>query len=619
MTKKQKKLLLRILIACGLFAAVFAAEKLTDWNRYLYLVLYLIPYLTAGYDVLLKSARNICKGQVFDEMFLMAVATLGALAIGEYPECVFVMVFFQTGELFQSVAVGKSRRSISGLMDLRPDTATIVRDGAEEEALPEEVCVGDTLLVRPGERIPVDGTVSRGTSTVDTSALTGESVPADVCPGDDLISGTVNLTGTLYYTATKEYGESTAAKILELVENSSLNKAKSEKFLTRFAKYYTPSVVIGAVLLAVIPSLITGDWKEWIGRALIFLVVSCPCALVISVPLSFFGGIGGASAKGILIKGSNYLEALADVKTAVFDKTGTLTTGSFTVTNALPAEGCDRETLLSLTACAEYYSDHPIALSIKKAAGAYETPTDTKALSGYGIEAVTPRGTVLAGNAALLRDRGVAFAETDKAGTAVYAALDGRYLGCVIINDTLKPGAAEALRSLKALGVTKTVMLTGDREAAAKTAAAAAGVDEYHAGLLPQDKVARVDALCRAEGSRETLVFVGDGVNDAPVLTRADVGIAMGGLGSDAAIEAADAVIMDDDPGKVALAVSIARKTKRIVRENVIFALGVKFAVLILAAFGLTNMWVGVFADVGVAVLAILNAMRTLRPVKDEK
>ena len=613
MTKKQKKLLLRILIACGLFAAVFAAEKLTDWNRYLYLVLYLIPYLTAGYDVLLKSARNIRKGQVFDEMFLMAVATLGALAIGEYPECVFVMVFFQTGELFQSVAVGKSRRSISGLMDLRPDTATIVRDGAEEEALPEEVCVGDTLLVRPGERIPVDGTVSRGTSTVDTSALTGESVPADVGPGDDLISGTVNLTGTLYYTATKEYGESTAAKILELVENSSLNKAKSEKFLTRFAKYYTPSVVIGAVLLAVIPSLITGDWKEWIGRALIFLVVSCPCALVISVPLSFFGGIGGASAKGILVKGSNYLEALADVKTAVFDKTGTLTTGSFTVTNALPAEGCDRETLLSLTACAEYYSDHPIALSIKKAAGAYETPTDTKALSGYGIEAVTPRGTVLAGNAALLRDRGVAFAETDKAGTAVYAALDGRYLGCVIINDTLKPGAAEALRSLKALGVTKTVMLTGDREAAAKTAAAAAGVDEYHAGLLPQDKVARVDALCRAEGSRETLVFVGDGVNDAPVLTRADVGIAMGGLGSDAAIEAADAVIMDDDPGKVALAVSIARKTKRIVRENVVFALGVKFAVLILAAFGLTNMWVGVFADVGVAVLAILNAMRTLR------
>ncbi len=619
MSKKQKKLLLRILIACGLFAAVFAAEKLTDWNRYLYLVLYLIPYLTAGYDVLLKSARNIRKGQVFDEMFLMAVATLGALAIGEYPECVFVMVFFQTGELFQSVAVGKSRRSISGLMDLRPDTATIVRDGAEEEALPEEVCVGDTLLVRPGERIPVDGTVSRGTSTVDTSALTGESVPADVGPGDDLISGTVNLTGTLYYTATKEYGESTAAKILELVENSSLNKAKSEKFLTRFAKYYTPSVVIGAVLLAVIPSLITGDWKEWIGRALIFLVVSCPCALVISVPLSFFGGIGGASAKGILIKGSNYLEALADVKTAVFDKTGTLTTGSFTVTEALPAEGCDRETLLSLTACAEYYSDHPIALSIKKAAGAYEPPTDTKALSGYGIEAVTPRGTVLAGNAALLRDRGVAFAETDKAGTAVYAALDGRYLGCVIINDTLKPGAAEALRSLKALGVTKTVMLTGDREAAAKTAAAAAGVDEYHAGLLPQDKVARVDALCRAEGSRETLVFVGDGVNDAPVLTRADVGIAMGGLGSDAAIEAADAVIMDDDPGKVALAVSIARKTKRIVRENVVFALGVKFAVLILAAFGLTNMWVGVFADVGVAVLAILNAMRTLRPVKDKK
>ena len=613
MTRKQKRLLFRILIACGLFAAVFVTEKLTDWNKFIYLALYLIPYLTAGYDVLLKSVRNISRGQVFDEMFLMAVATVGALAIGEYPESVFVMVFFQTGELFQSVAVGKSRKSISGLMDLRPDTATIVRDGAEEEALPEEVCVGDTLLVRPGERIPVDGTVSRGTSSVDTSSLTGESVPVDVAPGDALISGTVNLTGTLYYTAAKEYGESTAAKILELVENSSLNKAKSERFLTRFAKYYTPTVVIGAALLAVIPSLITGDWKEWIGRALIFLVVSCPCALVISVPLSFFGGIGGASAKGVLIKGANYLEALADVKTAVFDKTGTLTTGAFEVTDAIPAAGCDRETLLALTACAEYYSDHPIALSVKKAAGRCDAPTDTKVLSGYGIEAVTAAGTVLAGNAALLRERGVDFTETDKEGTAVYAALDGKYLGCIIINDTLKPGAPEALRALKALSVTKTVMLTGDREAAARTAAAKAGVDEYRAGLLPQDKVTEVDALCRAEGRRETLVFVGDGVNDAPVLTRADVGIAMGGLGSDAAIEAADAVIMDDDPRKVALAIAIARKTKRIVRENVVFALGVKFAVLILAAFGLTNMWVGVFADVGVAVLAILNAMRTLR------
>ena len=613
MTKKQKKLLFRILIACGLFLAVFVTEKLTDWNKYIYLGLYLIPYLTAGYDVLLKSVRNISRGQVFDEMFLMAVATVGALAIGEYPESVFVMVFFQTGELFQSVAVGKSRKSISGLMDLRPDTATIVREGVEEEALPEEVCVGDTLLVRPGERIPVDGTVSRGTSSVDTSSLTGESVPVDVAPGDALISGTVNLTGTLYYTAAKEYGESTAAKILELVENSSLNKAKSERFLTRFAKYYTPTVVIGAALLAVIPSLFTGDWKEWIGRALIFLVVSCPCALVISVPLSFFGGIGGASAKGVLIKGANYLEALANVKTAVFDKTGTLTTGAFEVTDAVPAAGCDRETLLALTACAEYYSDHPIALSVKKAAGCCDAPTDTKVFSGYGIEAVTADGTVLAGSAALLRERGVDFTETDKEGTAVYAALDGRFLGCVVINDALKPETPEALQALKALGVTKTVMLTGDRDAAARTAAAKAGVDEYRAGLLPQDKVTEVDALCRAEGKRQTLVFVGDGVNDAPVLTRADVGIAMGGLGSDAAIEAADAVIMDDDPRKVALAVAIARKTKRIVRENVVFALGVKFAVLILAAFGLTNMWVGVFADVGVAVLAILNAMRTLR------
>ncbi len=613
MTKKQKKLLIRILIACGLFAAAFAVEKLTDLNQYIYLAMYLVPYLVAGYDVLLKSARHISKGQVFDEMFLMAVATIGALVIGEYPESVFVMVFFQTGELFQSVAVGKSRKSISGLMDLRPDAATVVRDGVEEEALPEEVCIGDTLLVRPGEKVPVDGTVSRGTSTVDTAALTGESVPVDVGPGDALISGSVNLTGTLYYTAEKEYGESTAAKILELVENSSLNKAKSERFLTRFAKYYTPTVVIGAALLALIPSLLTGDWKDWVYRALIFLVVSCPCALVISVPLSFFGGIGGASSKGILIKGANYLEALADVKTAVFDKTGTLTSGAFEVTDAVPAEGCDRETLLSRTACAEYYSDHPIALSVKKAAGTYEAPTDTKVLSGYGVEAQTAAGVILAGNAALMKTRGVAFTETNKPGTAVYTALDGRFLGCIVINDTLKPGAAQALRSLKALGVEKTVMLTGDRDAAAKTAAAQAGVDEYRAGLLPQDKVTVVDELCRAEGKRETLVFVGDGVNDAPVLTRADVGIAMGALGSDADIEAADAVIMDDDPGKVALAVSIARRTKRIVRENVVFALGVKFAVLLLAAFGLTNMWVGVFADVGVAVLAILNAMRTLK------
>ena len=613
MSKKQKRLLARILVACALFAAAFAVEKLTDLNRYVYLGLYLVPYLVAGYDVLLKSARHIGKGQVFDEMFLMTVATIGAMAVGEYPEGVFVMVFFQTGELFQSVAVGKSRRSIAGLMELRPDVATVIRDGAEEETLPEEICVGDTLLVRPGERVPVDGTVCRGVSAVDVSALTGESVPLDVAPGDALISGSVNLTGALYYTADKEYGESTAAKILELVENSSLNKAKSEKFLTRFAKYYTPAVVIGAALLALVPSLLTGEWKEWVYRALIFLVVSCPCALVISVPLSFFGGIGGASARGVLIKGANYLEALADVKTAVFDKTGTLTTGAFTVTEVRPAEDVAREELLALTACAEYYSDHPIALSVKKAAGAFDAPTDTKVISGCGVEAQTKEGTVLAGNAALLRERGIAFTEAETDGTAIYTALNGRFLGSITISDTLKPRAAQALEAIKALGVTKTVMLTGDREAAAKAAAKKAGVDEYHAGLLPQDKVSIVDALCRAQGKHETLIFVGDGINDAPVLSRADVGVAMGALGSDAAIEAADAVIMDDDLAKIALAVSIARRTKRIVRENVVFALGVKFAVLVLAAFGLTNMWVGVFADVGVAVLAILNAMRTLR------
>ena len=619
MTKKQKKLLLRVIAACVLFAAAVITEKLTAFHSYIILILYLVPYLTAGYDVLYKSVRNILHGQVFDEMFLMTVATVGALIIGEYKESVFVMVFFQTGELFQSIAVGKSRRSISALMDIRPDSATVVKDGEETEVFPEEVVPGDTLLVRPGEKIPVDGIVTQGHSSVDTSALTGESVPADVAPGDMLISGSVNMTGTLFYTASKEYGDSTAAKILELVENSSMNKAKSEQFLTRFARVYTPAVVCCAAVLALVPSLITGDWREWVYRALIFLVVSCPCALVISVPLSFFGGIGGASANGILIKGANYLEALADTKTVVFDKTGTLTTGEFEVAEVLPAGGHTRESVLSLAASAEYYSEHPIAVSIRKAAENTETPDGTEVISGFGVKARTKAGEVLTGSYALMKDNGVDCPEHTGAGTAVYTALNGEYAGTVIITDTMKPNAARAVAELKNLGVTKTVMLTGDRESAAKEAAAKAGVDEYASGMLPQDKVAKVDALCNAEGKKEKLVFIGDGINDAPVLTRADVGIAMGALGSDAAIEAADAVIMDDDPLKAALAVRIARKTKRIVRENVVFALGIKFGVLILAAFGLTNMWIGVLADVGVAVAAILNAMRTLHYKRQRK
>lgn len=614
MTKKQKKLLTRVIIGCVLFAAVYITQKLSDLNQYIYLAMYLVPYFVTGWDVLYKCVKGIIRGNFLDEAFLMSLATVGALIIGDYPESVFVMVFYQVGELFQSLAVERSRKSISALMDIRPDSATVLRDGVEEEMLPEEVCPGDTIVVRPGEKIPVDGSVLDGTSALDTKALTGESVPMDVKPGDKVVSGSINMSGILKITAEKSYGESSVAKILELVENSSLNKAKSENFITKFAKYYTPAVVIGALILATIPSIITKDPKTWISRALIFLVVSCPCALVISVPLSFFGGIGGASAKGILIKGANFLEALNNTQTVVFDKTGTLTTGTFTVTEVLPSNGFTKETLLKYSSSAEYYSNHPIAVSLKAAAsGSASEPQDTKEISGFGIDASVDGKRVLCGNHKLMDSNGIKYERLSKGGTVVYTAVDGVYAGAAVIEDTVKPTSAEALRALKAEGVTKTVMLTGDRKEAAEAVNAKLGLSEIHYELLPEDKVRVMDGICKSKDKKSTVVFVGDGINDAPVLTRADVGIAMGALGSDAAIEAADMVIMDDDPAKIATAIKISRKTRRIVTENVVFALSVKFAVLILAAFGLTNMWIGVLADVGVAVLAILNAMRNLK------
>lgn len=613
MTKKQKKLLTRVIIGCVLFAAVYATEKFVDLNKYVCLVLYLVPYFVTGWDVLYKCIKGIIRGDFLDEAFLMTLATVGALIIGDYPESVFVMVFYQVGELFQSLAVERSRRSISALMDIRPDSATVLRDGVEEEVLPEEVCPGDTVIVRPGEKIPVDGIVTEGVSALDTKALTGESVPVDVKPGDKVVSGSISMSGILKINAEKSYGESSVAKILELVENSSLNKAKSENFITKFAKYYTPAVVIGALLLAVIPSIITKDPKTWISRALIFLVVSCPCALVISVPLSFFGGIGGASTKGILIKGANFLEAINKTETVVFDKTGTLTTGTFTVTDVLPTNGFTKEELLGFSSSAEYYSNHPIAVSLKNAAKNTEEPQSTTEISGRGIDASVGGKRVLCGNHKLMAENNIAFEKLSNGGTVVYTAVDGVYAGAVIIEDTVKPTSADALRALKQAGVSKTVMLTGDRKEAAESVNAKLGLDEIHYELLPEDKVKVMESICSDKGKKGAVIFVGDGINDAPVLTRADVGIAMGALGSDAAIEAADMVIMDDDPAKIAVAINISRKTRRIVTENVVFALGVKFAVLILAAFGMTSMWIGVLADVGVAIIAILNAMRNLK------
>lgn len=626
MTKKQKKMLCRILFA-ALCMVVLHFIPAKGWVRYL---LYLIPYLIVGYDILKKAVLGIVHGEVFDENFLMAVATVGAIGIGELAEGVFVMLFYQVGELFQSYAVGKSRRNITQLMDIRPDYANIEQDGELVQVDPDEVSIGTVIVVKPGEKIPIDGVVAEGESALNTGALTGESLPREVSAGDEVISGCVNLNGLLKIRTTKEFGESTVSKILDLVENSSMKKSRSENFITRFARVYTPAVCIGAVLLAVAPPLlallipgIETSFIKWFTRALTFLVISCPCALVISIPLSFFGGIGGASAKGILVKGSNYLEALAKTKVVVFDKTGTMTKGVFEVTK-LHTENVSKELLLYYAAAAERYSTHPISKSllqayedsIQTAEGCKQVEqaevTQVEEISGHGVKALVDGKTVAVGNRKLMAQIGIACGDVDGIGTEIHVALDGVYAGWILISDVIKQTAAGAIRDLKASGVKKTVMLTGDSEKVAQAVAAELSVDEVKSELLPADKVAEVERLLENEEKGEVLAFVGDGINDAPVLSRADIGIAMGALGSDAAIEAADIVLMDDDPAKIALAMRISRKTLRIVYQNIVFALGVKAVCLILGALGIANMWWAIFADVGVMVLAVLNATRAL-------
>ena len=605
-------MLARIIAAAVLLAAGYLIPA-QGWVR---LVVFLVPYAVIGWDILWKAVRNISHGQVFDENFLMALATVGAFFTGEFPEAVAVMLFYQIGELFQNYAVGKSRQSIASLMDIRPDYANLERDGKTEQVDPEEVAVGDVILVKPGEKIPLDGVVLEGDSMVNTSALTGESVPREAYPGSDVISGCINQNGLLRIRVTKEFGESTVAKILDLVENSSSKKAKAENFITKFARWYTPAVVIAAVLLAVIPPLILqGGWNDWIHRALIFLVISCPCALVISVPLSFFGGIGGASRNGILVKGGNYLESLAHAETVVFDKTGTLTRGVFNVTAIHPNSFSEAD-LLELAALAESYSDHPISRSIREAYGKdpdLSRVTDVEELSGRGVRVRIDGKTVCAGNDKLMEETGVQWHPCHRVGTTVHIAVDGEYAGHIVISDEVKPDAAQAVSALKQQGISRTVMLTGDAKAVGESVAKELGLDEVHTELLPAGKVDCVEQLLKQKSAKGTLVFVGDGINDAPVLSRADIGIAMGAMGSDAAIEAADIVLMDDKPSKIADAIRIARKTLRIVTQNIVFALAVKGIVLLLGALGLANMWEAVFADVGVSVIAILNAMRALK------
>ena len=634
MTGKQKRMLRRILLSGILLIVVTLLPEI--WLpgpipfvsvRHLELdsgigftlarwPLYLIPHLILGRGVLWKAVRNIKNGQVFDENFLMAIATLGAFGCGEYAEAVAVMLFYQVGELFESVAVGRSRKSISDLMDIRPDSANVERDGKLVEVDPEDVQVGEIIVVKPGERIPLDGVVEEGVSALDTAALTGESLPRDVLKGDAVISGCVNLSGLLHIRVTKLFEQSTVAKILDLVENSSSKKAKAEHFITKFARYYTPGVVFAALVLAILPPLFVGQWSMWFQRALIFLVVSCPCALVISIPLSFFGGIGGASKQGILVKGSNYLEALAQAGIVVFDKTGTLTQGNFTVTEVEP-KGISKEELLELAALAEHWSDHPISQSIRKAYGQTvdgERVSNAKEIAGQGIQALVDGKTILAGNQKLMNRAKIPVLQPEGLlGTVVHVAVDGAYAGYLVISDQIKPGAAQAIRELKQAGVRQTVMLTGDAKAVGQAVAAQLGLDQVHAELLPDQKVEQVERLLSAKTPKERLVFVGDGMNDAPVLSRSDVGVAMGALGSDAAIEAADIVLMDDKIEKLPQAIRLARKTLRIVRQNIVFALGIKFLVLLLTAFGYSNMWMAVFADVGVSVLAILNASRMLK------
>lgn len=626
MERENKIKLIRIVAAAILLVGAVLVEKFADLKLWQLLIVYLVPYLVAGYEVLAEAAESLVKGEALDEDFLMSIATLGAMVIGflpgaspQFTEAVFVMLFFLVGELFEDIAQDRSRRSISHLMDIRPDTATVLRDGEEREIACGDIAVGETIIVRPGEKIPVDGVVIEGSSSLDTVALTGESVPRPVKTGDDIMSGCVNVGGLLKIRSTRLFGESTASKVLELVEHASGRKSRSENFITRFARVYTPVVVAAALILAVIPPFFSGDYftafPVWLYRALTFLVVSCPCALVISIPLSFFGGIGGASRHGILVKGSNWFDALARTGVAVFDKTGTLTEGVFEVSVVHP-EVMDETSLLHIAAHVERYSTHPIAVSLRNAYPNESdgcSVSDVEEIAGHGIRAVVNGRTVCVGNSRMMDSVGAAWHPCEKVGTIVHVAVDGEYAGHIVISDRIKDDAREAVTALKTAGVAKTVMLTGDHEEVAAYVAAETGIDEYYSGLLPGDKVTKVEELLAARPAHSSLLFVGDGVNDAPVLARADVGIAMGGLGSDAAIEAADVVLMDDKPSKVALAISIARKTLRIARQNAVFAIAVKFAVLILAAFGSVGMWMAVFADVGVTVLAVLNAMRTLR------
>lgn len=611
MSKKQKKTLMRILISLVLLIAA-SLLPLDGWLR---LAVFLVPYAVIGWDVLYEAITSIFRGQMLDENFLMGIATVGAFFVGDYAEGVAVMLFYQVGELFQSYAVGKSRRSIAELMDIRPDYANIEQDGELIQVDPEEVAVGTEIVIKAGEKVPLDGVITEGASTLNTAALTGESLPREVNVGDEIASGCINGSGLIRVRTTKPFGESTVAKILDLVENASSKKARMENFITRFARIYTPAVVGAALLLAIIPPLFFhGQWNDWIYRGLTFLVISCPCALVISVPLSFFGGIGGASKKGILIKGSNYLESLASCDTVVFDKTGTLTEGSFRVT-ALYPQGISQEELLCSAAAAECWSDHPIAQSLRNACKTdidRTEVTDVREIAGEGVQAVYDGHTLYAGNDKLMARIGIAPMVLNAAGTVVHIAREQEYLGCIVISDCIKSGAKQAISALRSAGVRRTVMLTGDRESVAHSVAADLGIDQVQAELMPGDKVDAVEQLLAAQPSNSKLAFVGDGINDAPVLSRADIGIAMGALGSDAAIEAADIVLMDDDPNKIVVAKRIARKTMRIVKQNIVFALGVKVIVLILGAIGHANMWLAVFADVGVAVLAILNAMRAL-------
>ena len=618
MTKKQKKMLIRILCSFVLLVAAAIVEKLLpdalpQWG---WLLVFLAPYLLIGYDVLKEAVESIFHGQMLDEHFLMMVATVGALCVGELEEAVAVMLFYQVGELFQSYAVGKSRKSISALMDIRPDYANIERDGKLEQVDPEEIQVGDIIVVKAGEKVPLDGVVMEGKTTLNTAALTGESLPRDAAEGDQIISGCVNISGLIRVRVTKPFSESTVSRILELVENASNKKTRTERFITRFARIYTPAVVGAAMLLAIVPPLVLhGNWSDWIYRALTFLVVSCPCALVISVPLSFFGGIGGASSKGILVKGSNYIEALAHCETVVFDKTGTLTEGSFQVTAVHP-DAVDEKELLRLAAAAESYSDHPISLSLKAACHDSidsKLVTNVHEIAGKGVQAEFEGHTLSVGNGKLMESLGIEEHKCHKVGTIVHVAMDGKYLGHIVISDVIKPDAAKAIADLKACGVQRTVMLTGDRREVAQNVAQQLKLDDVKAELMPQGKVEAVEELLKAKSPKSTLAFVGDGINDAPVLSRADIGIAMGALGSDAAIEAADVVLMDDQPSKIAEAIRISRKTMGIAMQNIVFALAVKAVVLAVTAFGAGNMWWAVFADVGVSVIAILNAMRALR------